>query len=141
VCSIARFHLAIYLQGFLRFLNSIAWRHRPHVSFHRDPRVTILAAIAGLFIAYDRQVLQYHRYWWDSVFDFVISWFVHYIAVILVVGIAYAITRSGASFLRSRSETFRDLTLEEVMVYGFIVVIVAAAAAFFIAHVVPFEME
>jgi len=111
------------------------------VSFHRDPRVTILAAIAGLFIAYDRQVLQYHRYWWDSLFDFVISWFVHYIAVILVVGIAYAINRSAPSFSRSRSERLRDLSLEEAMIYGFIVVIVAAAAAFFIAHAVPFEVE
>ena len=111
------------------------------MALHRDPRVTVLAAVAGFLVSYDRQVLQYQRYWWDSVFDFVISWFVHYIAVILVVGIAYAITRSGASFLRSRSEMFRDLAIKEAMVYGFIVVIVAAAATFFIAHVVPFEME
>ena len=111
------------------------------MAFHRDPRITVLAVIAGLFVAYDRQVLQHHRYWWDSVFDFLISWFVHYIAVILVVGVAYAISRGNVSFLLGRSERLRDLTLDEAMIYGFIIVIVAAVAIFLITHAVPLEMD
>ena len=111
------------------------------MAFHRDPRITVLAVIAGLFVAYDRQVLQYHRYWWDSVFDFLISWFVDYIAVIFVVGIAYAISRRNVFFLVGRSERLRDLTLDEAMIYGFIIVIVAAVAIFLITHAVPLEMD
>ena len=111
------------------------------MALYRDPRITALAAIAGLLVSFDRQVLQYQRYWWDSVFDFLISWLIHYIAVILVVGVAYAISRSNVSVLLGRSESLRDLILEEAMIYGFIVIIVAAVAVFIIAHMLPFEMD
>lgn len=111
------------------------------MALHRNPRVTVLAAVAGFLVSYDRQALQYQRYWWDSVSDFLISWLVHYIAVILVVGVAYAISRGNVSYLLGQSERPRDLMLEEAMGYGFIVVIVAAVVAFLIAHVVPFEVE
>lgn len=111
------------------------------MAFHRDPRVTSLAAIAGLLVAWDRQILQYRRYSWGSVTDFLISWFVHYIAVILILGVAFAITRGNASFLLGRSETLRKLTTEEGLIYGCIIVIVAAMAVFFIAHWVPIETD
>ncbi len=107
------------------------------MAFHQDPRLTSLAGGAGLVVAYVRHAIQYHRYSWDSIIEFLGWWFIHYIAVIFVLGIAYAITRGNSSFLLGRSETLRKLTLEEGMIYGCIIIIVAAVAVFFIAHLVP----
>jgi hypothetical protein len=73
------------------------------VAFHNDPRVTGLAALAGLCVAYVRHAIQYRRYSWDSVLEFFGWWFIHYVAVILVVGVAYAMTRGRDSFLFGRS--------------------------------------
>ena len=104
------------------------------MAFHNDPRVTGLAAIAGLVVAYIRNVLQYHRYSWDSLWEFLGWWFIHYIAVILVVGITYAFTRGKPSLLLGTHESLHKLTLEEGMIYGSILVIVAAIAILLIAH-------
>ena len=104
------------------------------MAFHSNPRVTGLAAAAGLIVAYVRHALQYHRYTWDSILEFLIWWFIHYIVVIFVVGIAYAVTRGREQLLFGRSESLRKLTMEEAMIYGSIVVIVSVIAIFLIAH-------
>lgn len=109
------------------------------MALYRDRRLTSLAAIAGLFVAYVRNVVQYHRYSWDSILDFFGWWFIHYIAVILVLGIAHAATRGKASLLFGQSETLQKLTLEEGLMYGCFIVIVAAIAVFFLFHWVPVD--
>ena len=107
------------------------------MAFHKDPRLTTLAATAGLVVAYVRHAIQYQRYSWDSILEFLGWWFIHYIAVIIVLGLAYAFTRGNASLLLGRSETLRKLTLEEGIIYGCIIVIIASVAVFFIANWVP----
>ena len=111
------------------------------MAFHQDPRVTSLAATAGLVVAYVRHAIQYQRYSWDSILEFFGWWFIHYIAVILLLGLAYVITRGNSSFLLGRSETLRKLTLEEGMIFGCIIIIVAAVAIFFFAHYVPVDVD
>lgn len=98
-----------------------------------------MAVLAGLVVAYVRHAVQYHRYTWDSILDFFTWWFIHYIAVILVIGITYAVTRGKESLLFGRHESLRKLTLEEGMIYGSIVIIVAAISLFLIAHWVPVD--
>lgn len=88
------------------------------MALYRDPRITALAAIAGLLVSFDRQVLQYQRYWWDSVFDFLISWLIHYIAVILVVGVAYAISRSNVRRRKGVGNVFLIALWREMRVSG-----------------------
>ena len=109
------------------------------MAFHRDPRVTLLPAIAGLAVAYVRNVLQYHRYSWGSWSAFFVTWLVHYVAVILIVGVAYALTRGKATLLLGRGETLREMTVEEAIVFGSIIAIVAAVAIFVVAHWVPVD--
>ncbi len=109
------------------------------MAFHSDPRVTALPVIAGLAVAYVRNILQYHRYSWDSWLEFFVTWFVHYIAVILIVGIAYAITRGKETLLLGRSETLRNMTVEEAIIFGSVLAIFAAAAIFVLAHWVPVD--
>jgi len=109
------------------------------MAIHSNPRVTGLAALAGLVVAYVRHAVQYHRYSWDSLLDFLGWWLIHYIAVILVVGITYAVTRGKESLLFGRNESLHKLTLEEGMIYGSIIIIVAAISIFLIAHWVPID--
>jgi hypothetical protein len=109
------------------------------MAFYRDSRVTVLPAVAGLAIAYVRNILQYHRYSWDSWLIFFVTWFVHYIAVILIIGVAYAFTRGKEALLLGRSETLRKMTVEEAIIFGSILAIVTATAIFVLAHWVPVD--
>lgn len=109
------------------------------MAFHSDPRVTTLPAIAGLAVAYVRNILQYHRYSWDSWLNFFTTWFIHYVAVILLVGVAYAVTRGKESLLIGRSEALRQMTVEEAIIFGSVLAIVAAAAIFLLAHWMPID--
>lgn len=109
------------------------------MAFHSDPRVTALPAIAGLAVAYVRNILQYHRYSWDSWLEFFVTWFVHYIAVILIVGVAYAFTRGKETLLFGRSETLRTMTVEEAIIFGSVLAIIAASAIYVLAHWVPVD--
>jgi hypothetical protein len=109
------------------------------MAFHSDPRLTALPAVAGLAVAYVRNILQYHRYSWDSWMEFFVTWFVHCIAVILIVGVAYALTRGKETILLGRSETLRKMTVEEAIIFGSVIAIVATAAIFVLAHWVPVD--
>lgn len=110
------------------------------MAFHRSPKVTGIAAIAGLMVAYVRRVLQYHQYSWDSALDFLGWWFLHYVAVVLILGIAYAITQANENLLFDRNAESRQLSLEDSVIYGSVVVIVAAISIFILAHLIPFEL-
>jgi hypothetical protein len=107
--------------------------HHWGVAFLNDPRATGSVAAAGLAVAFTRNVLQYHRYLWDSPSDFLISWFIHYVAVMIVLGLTYALTRGSESLL-GRSEGLRRMTLEDACVFGAVLVTVASIIVLFLAH-------
>jgi hypothetical protein len=111
------------------------------MAFPSDPRVTALPAIAGLAVAYVRNILQYQRYSWDSWLEFLATWFVHYIAVLLILGVTYAFTRGKETLLLGRSETLRKMSVEEAIIFGSILAIVAAAAIFVLAHWIPIDIN
>jgi hypothetical protein len=111
------------------------------MAFHSDPRVTALPAIAGLVVAYVRNILQYHQYSWDSWLEFLVTWFVHYIAVLLIAGVAYAFTRGKETLLLGRSETLRHMTVEEAIIFGSVLAIVAAAAILMLVHWIPVDIN
>ncbi len=110
------------------------------MAFHRNPKVTVVAAIAGLMTAYVRRVLQYHQYSWDSALDFFGWWFIHYIAVILVIGITHAIVQASEVWLLDRNTASRKLSLEDSVIYGSVMFIVAAVFILMLAHLIPFEI-
>ena len=58
-------------------------------------RRNALLAATGLVVAYVRTFLQYHRYSWDSVSEFLTSWFIHYVGVGLIGAIAYAVIKAN----------------------------------------------
>lgn len=109
------------------------------MAFHKDPKITGLVAIAGLLVSYTRLVLQYHQYSWDSVLQFLGWWFLHYIAVIIILGIAYAIFQGAFGSLLGRYLESNKLSMEQSMIYGSIVVIVAAISILILAHWIPPE--
>jgi hypothetical protein len=110
------------------------------VTFHSDPRITVLPALAGLAVTYVRNIVQYRRYSWDSWLEFGATWLVHYIAILLIIAVAYGITRGRHSLLAGRSETLRQLTLEDAIILASILVLITSAAVFVLAHWVPVEM-
>jgi len=71
--------------------------------------------------------------------EFFTTWFVHYVAVFLIVGVTYAFTRGKETLLLGRSETLRRMTVEEAIIFGSVLAIVAAAAIFVLAHWVPID--
>jgi hypothetical protein len=111
------------------------------MAFHSDLRVTALPAIAGLVVAYVRNILQYHHYSWGSWLEFLVTWFVHYIAVLLIAGVAYAFTRGKETLLLGRSETLRHMTVEEAIIFGSVLAIVAAAAILMLVHWIPVDIN
>lgn len=104
------------------------------MAFHRDLRVTGFAAVAGLLVAYARNALQYGRYSWDSVWEFLGWWFLHYVAVLLLIGATYVLTHGGPWLALARFNPHQKLTLVEEMIYGCTIVIVATIVIFLLAH-------
>lgn len=103
-------------------------------------RRNALLAFTSLVVAYVRTFLQYHRYAWESIGQFLISWFLHYIAVVLVAVVAYAFIKSNEHrFLEDDSQR-KGLTIDEAYVYVSFVVLVVAVSIFLIAHWVPSDV-
>ena len=67
--------------------------------FNENLKVVGIMAIAGLVVAYVRQVFQFQKYAWDSVSHFLGMWLIHYFAVFMLVGIAWAIANTNRKFL------------------------------------------
>jgi hypothetical protein len=111
------------------------------MAFDSEPRVIILPATAGLAVAFVRNILQYHRFSWDSWLEFLGTWLAHYVAVILIVGITYAFIKGKGTLLLGRSETLRKITTEEAITFGSILVIVTAVVMFLFAHWIPVDLD
>jgi hypothetical protein len=99
----------------------------------------ILLAVSGLVVAYVRQVVQYHAYSWETITQFLVSWFVHYIGVAFLAALAcFFINRTQALFF-SRDSHRPALDIDDALVYVSIVALVAAIAIFVLAHWVAIE--
>lgn len=96
-----------------------------------------LMAIAGLVVAYVRTGLQYKRYGWDSFTGFAASWFVHYIALALLVGASAIVIQRVEGFFFGDNKTRSRVDVDDLLVYVPIVALVAAVAIFVLAHWVP----
>ncbi len=106
-----------------------------------DTKKQILLAITGLVVAYVRQLVQYRQYSWETITQFLASWFIHYIGVALLALLAgFFINRTHAFFFGPNS-TRQPLDTDEALIYVAIVVLVAAVGIFVLAHWVPIEGE
>jgi hypothetical protein len=94
----------------------------------------VLAAATGLVVAFVRTFLQYHRYGWESLYQFSIAWLVHYVAVILFVIVSSAVVSASVNFFSEPRIDQRELSADRVMVYVLLVVLVAAVFIFIVAH-------
>ena len=75
---------------------------REFFSVHSHRRQILLAGTA-LVVAYVRSFFQYHQYGWNSVLEFLTSWFIHYIAVIVFIVVAGAVGAGLCQALFGRS--------------------------------------
>ena len=106
---------------------------REFFSVHSHRRQILLAGTA-LVVAYVRSFFQYHQYGWNSVLEFLTSWFIHYIAVIVFIVVAGAVAQVYAKHFLGDQWNFKELTIKEVYVYAPLFVLVAAVMMFLIAH-------
>jgi hypothetical protein len=101
-------------------------------------RRALLLVLTSLVVSYIRTYIQYHHFW-KSIGQFFISWFINYIALVLVVAIAgYCIESVQKFFLGDNSQRKR-FTFEEASVYVSIVVLVLSAFIFILMHWIPAE--
>ncbi len=95
----------------------------------------LLLALTSLVVAYVRTFLQYHRYSWDSISELLASWFVHYIAVYLLVAISYSVIKTHETrFLAEGESERRGLRMDEAFVYVAFVLLVCSISIFVVAH-------
>ncbi len=95
----------------------------------------LLLAVTSLVVAYVRTFLQYHRYSWDSISEFLAVWFVHYIAVYLLVAISYGVIKTHERrFLADSDGQRQGLKMDEAFVYVAFVLLVCSISIFVVAH-------
>lgn len=104
------------------------------MAFTSNPRANVVAGVAGLVAAYVRNIAQYHRYSWDSTEVFLVSWLIHYVAIILCAGIACLVAQSGLSARLGASENLRKLPLEDAVILAALFVLVVSVLMFIGAH-------
>lgn len=97
-------------------------------------RRNVLLAVTALVVAYAHTFIQFHRYSWESVEHFLISWLIHYFAVLVLIAISYVFMSTKASFFLGREKEGKEITAEEATVYVSFVLLVLAILAFFVAH-------
>ena len=105
--------------------------------FPRSPlntRRSILLGVTALVVAYVRSYLQYHQYSWQSVGQFLISWLIHYLAILGLVAISYAFINTKADFFLGKKSEQDRISKDEATVYVSIVLLIAAVLIFVVAH-------
>ena len=107
----------------------------PTMALNLSPRAKRLwlPVVVSLVVAYVRTFLQYHRYGWDSIEDFLGSWVVH-LFLYLLAAISHAIIRAQANrFLADTNSKPQDLTMDDALVYVSLIVLVGAVFIFIVA--------
>ncbi len=104
-------------------------------------RRNALLAFTSLVVAYVRTFLQYHRYAWESIGQFLISWFLHYIVVVLLATVSYAFIKANEHWFLEDDSQRKGLTIDEAYVYISFVVLISAVSIFLLAHWVPSDVS
>jgi len=104
------------------------------MAFGENARANVIAAVAGLIVTFVRNIVQYHRYSWDSIEGFLGTWFVHYIAIVLCAAIACAVVKSDTSSRLGASESVRKMTFEDAVIFAALFMIVVSVVMFLGAH-------
>ena len=100
-------------------------------------RLIGLQVVTGLAVAFVRHDLQNPRVAWDSLANFAASWFIHTIAVMVLMAIAFAsILRFHKFFLGYEAKGFKN-EVEALSYYVLMTVLVASVCIFLMAHYTP----
>ena len=102
-----------------------------------ERRRYILFAVTSFVLAYVRSFLQYKRYFWESFGQFLISWLIHAIFLMILIGIAYAIINAKVKYFIDDIDERREYSVSEIMVIVLVIVLIAAIAIFFFAQIAP----
>jgi hypothetical protein len=101
-------------------------------------RLIGLQVITGLAVAVVRHDLEDRRVVWDSFVQFLFDWFIHTVALTVLIGIvAIPILRLHKFFLGYEHAGFKEI--EELTFYALMTVLVASVCIFLVAHYVPTE--
>jgi hypothetical protein len=103
----------------------------------REWKIIGLQILAGLSVAFVRHDLERGRVLWDSFEQFLVSWFVHTAAVVVLMVIAiFLILRFHKFFFGYEHEGSKN-KYEELGFYILMTVIAASISIFFVAHYGP----
>ena len=105
------------------------------MTFTSNSRANVFAATSALVATFVRNIIQYHRYSWGSFEEFLGTWIVHYIAIVLCAGIAFAIAKSNVSSRLGASDNLRNMEVDDALVFGSLFILTASALMFIGAHV------
>jgi hypothetical protein len=97
-------------------------------------RRQILLVATALVVCYVRHIVQYGRRPWAAGLGlFLASWFVHYLAVLLMCGLVLLVSlKSDSFFLPSRPERTVGERIEDTAVQVCITLVVAAVLVWFV---------
>jgi len=105
----------------------------------REWRLIGLQIVTGLVVAFVRHELETHQVVWDTFEQFLVSWILHTVGLVVFVGIAaFAILRFHMFFL---GEEPQDKRFQQVWYYILMTVLVASVCIFFAAHYGPIDEE
>ena len=101
----------------------------------------ILLGITSFVVAYVRSFLQYHLYFWGSIEQFLISWLIHYLAILFLIIVSLVFIKMDAHFFLGKDTKSSSITMDEFTVYVSVVLLIAAVAIFLLAHLQPAGMD
>ena len=100
-----------------------------------------MLGITSLVVAYVRSFLQYHQYIWGSIEQFLISWLIHYLAILFLIIVSLVFINTDAHFFLGKDAENSSITKDEFTVYVSVVLLIAAVAIFLLAHLQPVGMD
>jgi len=101
---------------------------------HRIRRHALLIFTA-LVAAFVREFLQYHHYFWDSIGQFLISWIIHYLAVVLILVMSGVAIKKSEKYFLDDEKPKPNIDAENLIFYVSIILLVISLFIFFVAHV------
>ncbi|MGQ0836181.1 MAG: hypothetical protein ACT4O5_14930 [Gammaproteobacteria bacterium] len=99
-----------------------------------NARTIGLLTITGLVVAYVRNYLQYHRYSFESIGEFIGFWLVHYLAIGLLGALFYAWLGPLQQLVLGRELGGKEPTLDSAIVSWCWALLLCAIALFVLAH-------
>jgi len=105
----------------------------------REWRLIGLQIVTGLVVAFVRHELETHQVVWDTFEQFLVSWILHTVGLVVFVGIAaFAILRFHKLFLGEES---KDNRFAQVWYYILMTALVGSVCVFIAAHYGPIDEE